>query len=211
MAPTQVQGTLMPLTLQEEEEVPSEALPIEPAMKHLRRGVQTRRSSYAFSHREGYASLITQGTILRRPVRELSGDKASESQNESEEDLPSFGKESSFNPRRISILTKKRLQRFGKGSQEEDQHNVSTQTVEKQATPYLDSHPSDIKKVPTNTRATLRSLQASSSDDLAFHSMRSQYSLVSQPEHLDVRSSYWRSPLWKGSVSPSQLEVPTNR
>ncbi|CAK7292790.1 Phospholipid-transporting ATPase IK [Vulpes lagopus] len=32
----------------------------------LRRESRARRSSYAFSHREGYADLITQGTILRR-------------------------------------------------------------------------------------------------------------------------------------------------
>ncbi|XP_036138171.1 phospholipid-transporting ATPase IK-like [Molossus molossus] len=40
----------------EEEEVPSEEIILPP---------RARRSSYAFSHQEGYASLITQGTILR--------------------------------------------------------------------------------------------------------------------------------------------------
>lgn len=38
---------------------------MEPA-PYLRRESRRRRSSYAFSHREGYAELITQGTILRR-------------------------------------------------------------------------------------------------------------------------------------------------
>ncbi|KAM7143495.1 phospholipid-transporting ATPase IK [Molossus nigricans] len=42
---------------EEEEEVPSEEIIFPP---------RARRSSYAFSHQEGYANLITQGTILRR-------------------------------------------------------------------------------------------------------------------------------------------------
>lgn len=33
---------------------------------NLKRQSNSRRSSYAFSHLEGYASLITQGTIMRR-------------------------------------------------------------------------------------------------------------------------------------------------
>ncbi|XP_078299826.1 phospholipid-transporting ATPase IK isoform X7 [Panthera onca] len=50
----------------EVEEAPSEDITaVEPA-PYLRRESRRRRSSYAFSHREGYAELITQGTILRR-------------------------------------------------------------------------------------------------------------------------------------------------
>ncbi|XP_041617116.1 phospholipid-transporting ATPase IK [Vulpes lagopus] len=51
---------------------PGEAAPGEAAAAaaaegpQLRRESRARRSSYAFSHREGYADLITQGTILRR-------------------------------------------------------------------------------------------------------------------------------------------------
>ncbi|XP_058138140.1 phospholipid-transporting ATPase IK [Dasypus novemcinctus] len=49
------------------EEVSSEeGVTVEP-MPHLQREARARRSSYAFSHREGYANLITQGTILRKP------------------------------------------------------------------------------------------------------------------------------------------------
>ncbi|XP_069347947.1 phospholipid-transporting ATPase IK [Eulemur rufifrons] len=40
-------------------------LTVEP-MPCLQRGPRGRRSSYDFSHREGYANLITQGTILKR-------------------------------------------------------------------------------------------------------------------------------------------------
>ncbi|KAG8519165.1 Phospholipid-transporting ATPase IK [Galemys pyrenaicus] len=42
-----------------------EIITVEPA-HYLQREARGRRSSYAFSHREGYADLITQGTILRR-------------------------------------------------------------------------------------------------------------------------------------------------
>ncbi|XP_006898051.1 PREDICTED: probable phospholipid-transporting ATPase IK [Elephantulus edwardii] len=48
-----------------EEEFPSQEMTVEP-VPHLQRETRTRRSSYAFSHREGYADLITQGTILRK-------------------------------------------------------------------------------------------------------------------------------------------------
>ncbi|KAM8764541.1 phospholipid-transporting ATPase IK-like [Rhynchonycteris naso] len=63
-----IQATLMqpsPKEKEKEEEeeeaaaAPPEEIPLLP------RG---RRSSYAFSHQEGYANLITQGTILRRPT-----------------------------------------------------------------------------------------------------------------------------------------------
>lgn len=59
----------LPFTLQEEEreeelgeeveEVPIEEIAMVP---------RARRSSYAFSHQEGYANLITQGTIMRRSL-----------------------------------------------------------------------------------------------------------------------------------------------
>ncbi|XP_069923963.1 phospholipid-transporting ATPase IK-like, partial [Oryctolagus cuniculus] len=49
----------------EEDALREEIFTVEP-MPHLRRESRGRRSSYAFSHREGYANLITQGTSLRR-------------------------------------------------------------------------------------------------------------------------------------------------
>ncbi|ERE72428.1 phospholipid-transporting ATPase IK [Cricetulus griseus] len=198
-----IHGIVVKLRLKEkEEEVPSEEVSVEPAMKHLRRGLPGRRSSYAFSHREGYADLITQGTILRRNG-EFGGDTIFESPNESEEDLPSARKESIFNPRKISILAKTKRQHHGKGSQEESRPNASSQT---QATQH-----SDTKKPVASTSAL--SLQPSSSDDQAFHSVTSEYTLASQQERLDVRASSWRELPWKDSASSkqSQLEVPTKK
>ncbi|XP_031205759.1 phospholipid-transporting ATPase IK isoform X3 [Mastomys coucha] len=190
----------------EEEEVPSEEVIVEPAMRHLRRGIPARRSSYAFSHREGYANLITQGTILRRQTHtdEFCGDTVCESPNPSEEDMPSQNKDSIFNPRKISILAKKRRQYLGKGSQEEVHPNASSsQAVEKQAT------------IPTTTSAMSGQLPLSSSEDQAFYSAASQYTLASQPERMDVRSSLSRKspPRWRDSASSrtSQLEVPRKK
>ncbi|GAB1295351.1 Phospholipid-transporting ATPase IK [Apodemus speciosus] len=192
----------------EEEEAPSEEVAAEPAMRHLRRGIPARRSSYAFSHREGYANLITQGTILRRHTHtdEFGGDTVCESPKPSEEDIASQNKDSVFNPRKISILAKKRRQYFGKGSQEEVHPNASSQTVEKPAATHIDS---ETKKLPTATSAVSGHLLLSSSEDQAFYSAPSQYTLASQPERMDVR----KGPLWKGSSSsrPSQLEVPTEQ
>lgn len=193
--------------LQEEEEVPSEEVIVEPAMRHLRRGIPARRSSYAFSHREGYANLITQGTILRRQTHtdEFCGDTVCESPNPSEEDIPSQNKESIFNPRKISILAKKRRQYLGKGSQTEEVHPnaSSSQAVEKQAT------------IPTTTSAMSGQLPLSSSEDQAFYSAASQYTLASQPERMDVRSSLSQKspPRWRDSASSrtSQLEVPRKK
>lgn len=185
-------------------------------MRHLRRGIPARRSSYAFSHREGYANLITQGTILRRPtptMDEVYVDTVCESPNPSEEDVPLQNKDSTFNPRKISILAKKRRQHFGKGSQEVVPPNTSSQTMEKQAAIYIDNQSSVPKKLPPTTSGTSGQMLLSSSEDQVFYSVPSQYTLASQPERIDVRSSSRKGPLWRGSGSSrrSQLEVPTEQ
>ncbi|XP_076414963.1 phospholipid-transporting ATPase IK isoform X5 [Peromyscus maniculatus bairdii] len=188
----------------EKEEVPSEEVAVEPAVRHLRRGTAARRSSYAFSHREGYADLITQGTILRRPTGECGGEMVWESPNPSEEDVPFNHRESVFNPRKISILAKRKLHHCGKRSQTEE--TIASSQTEKQDLANLDTRPFGTGKPPTTTSAASGSLQVSSSDDQAFHSMPSEYTLASRPERLDVRTSSWRRPPWKGSASSkSQL------
>ncbi|ELK19322.1 Putative phospholipid-transporting ATPase IK [Pteropus alecto] len=61
---------LLSITVEEkaeaEAEIPSQEIITVDTQPYLHRGSRSRRSSYAFSHREGYADLITQGTILRR-------------------------------------------------------------------------------------------------------------------------------------------------
>lgn len=183
-------------------------------MRHLRRGIPARRSSYAFSHREGYANLITQGTILRRPTHteDVYGDSGCESTNPSEEDIPSQSKDSTFNPRKISILAKKRRQHLGKGSQEAVPPITSSQTVGKQVAIHIDNQSSVPKKPPT-TSTTSGQIPLSSSEDQTFYSVPSQYTLASQLERMDVRSSSRKGPLWRssGSSKRSQLEVPTEQ
>ncbi|XP_010633428.1 phospholipid-transporting ATPase IK, partial [Fukomys damarensis] len=73
----------------------------EETLPQFRRESRARRSSYAFSHHEGYANLITQGTILRRPRRDSSDmNFASGILTDEEEALPSMPRE----PRKISFL-----------------------------------------------------------------------------------------------------------
>uniref|UniRef100_A0A2K5K7K6 Phospholipid-transporting ATPase n=1 Tax=Colobus angolensis palliatus TaxID=336983 RepID=A0A2K5K7K6_COLAP len=75
------------------EEGPSEDIFAVEPLPHLYRESRARRSSYAFSHREGYADLITQGTILRRGPG-VSSDIASESIDPSDQEASSSPKES---------------------------------------------------------------------------------------------------------------------
>nr|BAB71492.1 unnamed protein product [Homo sapiens] len=75
------------------EEGPSEEIFTMEPLPHVHRESRARRSSYAFSHREGYANLITQGTILRRGPG-VSSDIASESLDPSDEEAASSPKES---------------------------------------------------------------------------------------------------------------------
>nr|KAF6400409.1 ATPase phospholipid transporting 8B3 [Rousettus aegyptiacus] len=51
---------------EESEEAPSQDVITVDTQPYLHRGSRSRRSSYAFSHREGYADLITQGTSLQK-------------------------------------------------------------------------------------------------------------------------------------------------
>lgn len=58
-----------PFTLQEEKEEEEKAEEVEEVPTEEMAGLpRARRSSYAFSHQEGYADLITQGTIMRRSL-----------------------------------------------------------------------------------------------------------------------------------------------
>lgn len=65
-----------PFTLQgEEEEDEEEELPVE----EIAMVPRARRSTYAFSHQEGYAKLITQGTIMRSIITKSTSEGPSTS------------------------------------------------------------------------------------------------------------------------------------
>ncbi|XP_004865984.2 phospholipid-transporting ATPase IK isoform X1 [Heterocephalus glaber] len=78
-------------------EVSEEPLP------QFHRESRARRSSYAFSHHEGYANLITQGTSLRRPRGDNSYMNVASAtlSDEVEEALPSMA----WEPRKIAAST----------------------------------------------------------------------------------------------------------
>ncbi|XP_055968968.1 phospholipid-transporting ATPase IK [Sorex fumeus] len=78
-------------------------MPVNAAPPYLQRDSHMRRSSYAFSHLEGFASLITQGTILRRGP----GTHSDLLNDLKTEDLHSFDRQSSYwSPREASLQTK---------------------------------------------------------------------------------------------------------
>ncbi|KAM5308869.1 phospholipid-transporting ATPase IK isoform 4-T4 [Glossophaga mutica] len=96
----------------ERKEAPAEGVAVEP-LPYLRRESRARRSSYAFSHREGYADLITQGTILQKSPG-VNSDALADHSVPSDEELASSLKESPQYQRNLSFLGKKRHQHQGK-------------------------------------------------------------------------------------------------
>ncbi|XP_014440980.1 phospholipid-transporting ATPase IK [Tupaia chinensis] len=111
---------------------------------------RARRSSYAFSHREGYADLITQGTILRRP---RAGGEGSDSP-QSDEEPPAGPRESPRFSRKPSFLVRKRRQHRGKVSSEEPPSTVSSSLVEGSAAlaPCSENQPAAGKRAPAPSR-----------------------------------------------------------
>ncbi|XP_053514670.1 phospholipid-transporting ATPase IK isoform X3 [Artibeus jamaicensis] len=89
-----------------EEEALAEGTAVE-SLPYLRRESRARRSSYAFSHREGYADLITQGTVLQRSPGVNSDTLADHSVPSVEESAPSI-KESPQYQGSLSFLGKRR-------------------------------------------------------------------------------------------------------
>uniref|UniRef100_G1QMV4 P-type ATPase N-terminal domain-containing protein n=1 Tax=Nomascus leucogenys TaxID=61853 RepID=G1QMV4_NOMLE len=102
------------------EEGPSEDIFTVEPLPHVYWESRARRSSYAFSHHEGYADLITQGTILRRGPG-VSSDIASEFLDPSDEEASSSPKESHWHLRKKSFLGRKKCQPQGPMSSREVQ------------------------------------------------------------------------------------------
>ncbi|XP_065729937.1 LOW QUALITY PROTEIN: phospholipid-transporting ATPase IK [Phocoena phocoena] len=122
-------------TAQKEEEI----ITVEP-IPHVLREARTRHSSYALSHREGYADLITQGTVLRRSPGVNSDTLVDHTRPPDE--LPSSMEESSWYPRKMSFLGRKRCQHQGKVSSEDVQpasEVSSSLPVDGQSSPYQES------------------------------------------------------------------------
>lgn len=87
---------------------------------YLHRGSRGRRSSYAFSHREGYADLIMQGTSLRKAPGVHSDMLLADAIPSEEEPTP--GVRASFrSSRKMSLLGRRRQPRQAEVSAEETQ------------------------------------------------------------------------------------------
>lgn len=99
----------------EAEEAPGEEIITAEPAPCMRRESRVRRSGYAFSHREGYADLITQGAILRRTPGVSSGLLAGHTIPRDEE-LPSSAKESPWCSRKMSFLGRRGHQHGGGAS-----------------------------------------------------------------------------------------------
>uniref|UniRef100_G3U569 Uncharacterized protein n=1 Tax=Loxodonta africana TaxID=9785 RepID=G3U569_LOXAF len=118
-------------------EAPSEEIAVEP-IHYLQRVSRARRSSYAFSHREGYANLITQGTIMRR-ARDTNSELMNDDQPPSEDDIPPSFRDPTWHPRRLSFLVKRKHQRMERISSE----RMCPSAVESPSLPVGRQTPSD--------------------------------------------------------------------
>ncbi|XP_058393673.1 phospholipid-transporting ATPase IK [Diceros bicornis minor] len=145
----------------EEVEAPSEEIITVEPMPYLRRESRTRRSSYAFSHREGYADLITQGTSLRKTPG-VNSDMLADQKIPSDEELSLSIKESPWFSRKMSFLGRKRRQHRGKVSSEDTQPATtmsSSFTADVQSSSYLDNQVSLTRNVAPSTNWKPRSFQ----------------------------------------------------
>nr|XP_044609522.1 phospholipid-transporting ATPase IK isoform X1 [Equus asinus] len=145
----------------EEEEAPSEELVTPEPMPYIHRESRGRRSSYAFSHREGYADLITQGTSLRKPPG-VNSDMLTEQKVPSDEELPPSFEELPWYSRRMSFLGRKRHQHRGKVSSEDMQPTTvvsSSFTVDGPSSPHLKNQLSLARSVAASTEWQSRSFQ----------------------------------------------------
>ncbi|XP_060272474.1 phospholipid-transporting ATPase IK isoform X25 [Ovis aries] len=161
-----------------------EVITVEP-VPCIHRESRARRSSYAFSHREGYADLITQGTILRRSPG-VNSDMLVDHTMPPDEPSGSM-KESLWYPRKMSFLGRKRHSHHGKVSSED------MQPPSEEKLPY-----SPQNLLPTEIPLSALDSQTTSVESQTLPS--SQLSLQSQPAYLpQEKTSLWniRKLSWK--------------
>ncbi|XP_010842848.1 PREDICTED: phospholipid-transporting ATPase IK isoform X4 [Bison bison bison] len=179
------QALKKPQRKEEVEKVTSEEIIAVEPVPCIRRESPARRSSYAFSHREGYADLITQGTILRRSPG-VNSDMLVDHTMPPDEPSGSM-KESSWYPRKMSFLGRKRHSHHGKVSSEDMQP-----PSEEKLTYSPESPP------PTEMPLSALESQMTSVESQTLPS--SQLSLQSQPAYLpQEKTSLWniRKLSWK--------------
>uniref|UniRef100_A0A4W2DV35 Phospholipid-transporting ATPase n=1 Tax=Bos indicus x Bos taurus TaxID=30522 RepID=A0A4W2DV35_BOBOX len=179
------QALKKPQRKEEVEKVTSEEIIAVEPVPCIRRESPARRSSYAFSHREGYADLITQGTILRRSPG-VNSDMLVDHTMPPDEPSGSM-KESSWYPRKMSFLGRKRHSHHGK---------VSSEDMQPPSEEKLTYSPESLP--PTEMPLSALESQMTSVESQTLPS--SQLSLQSQPAYLpQEKTSLWniRKLSWK--------------
>ncbi|KAM4889337.1 phospholipid-transporting ATPase IK [Thomomys bottae] len=181
-----------------EEEAPKDKVFTVERMLHLRRESPTRRSSYAFSHREGYADLITQGTILKKSPKVHR-----DSPIPSDEELPSSPHQSPENPRKTSSLVKKIHQHQRKGTSMPSSVRSVSSMVGRQSTSPSETQPAVTKRWFMTMSRLSRSFQ-----DKTSSLQESQLSpSKEQPQQFAIQSSlpscqiFADQRLWRGCHS----------
>ncbi|XP_048196575.1 phospholipid-transporting ATPase IK [Perognathus longimembris pacificus] len=162
---------LHPKVKQGREETPKDDVFTVERMLHLRRESPTRRSSYAFSHREGYADLITRGTILRKPPTVHRGPPIP-----SDAELPSSPQLSPKNARKTSSLGKKIHRYQGKGTSMPSSVRSLSLIVGRRSTVPSETQPTVTKRWSTTMSRLSRSFQ-----DKTLSSSKDQSQLFATP------------------------------
>ncbi|XP_048666629.1 phospholipid-transporting ATPase IK [Marmota marmota marmota] len=203
-----------------EEEAPPEDIVTVEAAPPLRRGTPSRRSSYAFSHREGYADLITRGTSLRKSARSDSED-LSDSTAPSDAEVSLSCRESPCLTRRASGMKRKSHQHPGKPSLEDTQTwSGSSSSVAAEGLGALpsESHSTVSKRSPATTSRSPgstqenKSLSENQSQLLTSHPLPSGQTAKSQPEPLEGRPPSVQTPIresWPGVWQKDMVPEPS--
>ncbi|KAM5190907.1 phospholipid-transporting ATPase IK isoform 2-T2 [Callospermophilus lateralis] len=184
-----------------EEEAPPEDIVTVEAAPSLRRGTPSRRSSYAFSHREGYADLITRGTSLRKSARSDSGD-LSDSTAPSEAGVSPSCRESPCLRRRASGVKRKSQQHPGKPSPEDTE--TWSGSGSSGAAEGLGAFPSEsLATVSQTSPATTQENKSLSENQsrLTSHPLPAGQTVKSQPEPLEGQPPWVQTPIresWPG-------------
>ncbi|XP_023572662.1 phospholipid-transporting ATPase IK [Octodon degus] len=172
----------------------------EEPMPQFRRESRVRRSSYAFSHREGYGNLITQGTSLRRPHGEGS-DTNVPSGTEIEEVLPSTPRE----PRKISFMMSQRPQLRSRAPSQDSQ---MSSTLSLASTPDPDPGHSGNQPAATNRPLTG---QGWLSEDSSLPFAEAEAPVLERSSlPWDKSSGGWAQGLWQKASVPNQVAIETS-
>lgn len=201
-------------------EAPSQEVVTMDTQPYLHRGSRSRRSSYAFSHREGYADLITQGTILRRSLA-IDSDLLVDQRFLSDDEFVLNITRSPWYRRRMSQLQEK--------ASSEDMPSSSTTSsyltvVERTSCTKSTTPSTNVDSGSSLRKPSVRQVQLYSPEGLPPTTERPlspresqplplyQSSLENQPAALEEKQSFWKMSLlswksWRKETHSSEVET----